>query len=176
MKKYICLFLSFLCLLSTAQAEVISSIINRKTGEKIEIHCEDAGCTSIAFIYEKNGAEESLATFDEVGYKKFMTKLIEKDRVKFKDHFFFAIQGMSKLPWNNSEFVLAYFLLGAITIPLTAAGVAFDLAIIPLSTGSIVGDLVDGNVGRKIQKRVIKKENLKVGNRKFMSLYKELKR
>ena len=144
-----------------------STITNRKTGDQLEVRCSDEQCSSIEFTLIEDKTSNVIAHFEKTEYLKKIENIIEQDRVKPKDHFMIITQGIAQLPWDNSEFRFAYFFTGLISIPLTAALVGIDVAVLPISTVSITGDLVDGNVGRKVERKIRRNKDTKLSERKF---------
>jgi hypothetical protein len=153
-------------------ADIISTIKDRKTKNKLEIHCLDESCSRLEIIQiDSNGDSiEVLGSYDQQEYIERMNKLAKDDKLSFKKHFFLIIQGISKLPWSDEEFRFYYFLFSPFTIPLTLAAAAFDVAITPFMAVDFTVDALNGNIGKKATRAVNKKKNLTINNYRFEKL------
>lgn len=178
MSKFIYGFFFFI-LSQHSFAKVMTSIENRKTQDKIEIHCESDQCESMEFILVKSSShgETSLGQFSQEQYQKFISNYIRKDRVRGRDNFFMITQFLCKsFPWDDPEFLLVYFLLSPITVPVTVAAVGIDLAILPIGLGTFTVDVFDGNTGRRVKRSLKNEKALKLSDRKFEQLVHNLEK
>lgn len=163
--------LSLILSLSSFAQETISTIKNRKTGELLKLNCLDQFCEVIEIIHEKSSKEsEMMARLTQAELMKNLSVLSKKMKVKFKDHFFICAQGISELPWDNDEFILFYVLMSPVTVPLTIVAAGIDIALTPVGVVSITVDMFDGNVGKKVQRKIEKKKSFKLSNANFKRL------
>lgn len=169
-------FCSLMLSLIVQAQEVVTTVENRKTGEQIKVHCSNEKCDQVQFRYiDENAQETVLADFTQEQYAQKVKEIIEKDKIEFFNHFFVGSHMIvTELPWDNGEFVLFYFFMWPISIPLTAVVVGVDVVVLPISMISISGDAINGNAGKKLARKVEQKKNLKLSSRRFNILIERL--
>lgn len=155
----------------SALAEPVTTITNRKTGEQLQVNCSDEECSYLKFTLHRGAEVEEIATFDKNEYQAKVNKIAEIDTQWKKDNTFGLTKGLGELPWDNELFVIAYFLFLPISLPLTAAAVAIDVAILPISLA--LG--IEPNLGRKLARKISKKKDASLRNNRFEKLVKQLR-
>ncbi|MBH48311.1 MAG: hypothetical protein CME71_09105 [Halobacteriovorax sp.] len=174
MKKLILISLLSLISFNLLAQTTVTTVSNRRTGETIAVNCVDQ-CSSIEFVLNSDETKEVLSRLDQNDYAKMIDALSIDDRALVKDNFFFLMQGFTKLPWDNQEFIMLYFIGAGVTVPLTAIALGIDVAILPLGVAAYGIDLLNGNVGRKLARKIRKKKSMKLDNFRFNSLVDRLR-
>mgnify|MGYP003639236165 CR=1 FL=1 len=175
MKKIMTSFLLLILSFSVFAQTTVTKVSNRRTGDTISVNCIDQ-CSTIEFVLDIDGEREVLSRLDQNDYAKMIDTLSMDDRALVKDNFFFLMQGFTKLPWDDQEFIMLYFIGAGITVPLTAIGLGIDVALLPFGVAAYGVDLFNGNVGRKLARKIRKKKSMKLDNFRFNSLVERLRR
>ncbi|PIP91568.1 MAG: hypothetical protein COW01_07585 [Bdellovibrionales bacterium CG12_big_fil_rev_8_21_14_0_65_38_15] len=174
MKKFLVISITLIISLNLYAQTTISKVTDRKTGDTILVNCIDE-CSTIEFVLDQNSQLEVLSRLDQYDYSQMIASLTKDDRALVKDNFFLLMQGFTKLPWDDEEFVMVYILGAGITIPLTAIGLGIDVALLPLGVATYAEDLFNGNVGRKLARKIRKGKSMKLGHYRFDYLVGQLR-
>jgi hypothetical protein len=158
-------------------AELASVTITKKSKkdpEQVRISCVTESCEELEFTRIKDEQETFIVRMTQEEYANRMKRLQDKQKIRLKDHYFFLTQLIASLPWENSEFVIFYLGLGLITIPLTVAAVGFDVAVLPISTASLITDVADGNAAKKIKRKMAQQRDFRLNKYHYESFYRYL--
>lgn len=174
MNKFLVISITLILSLNLYAQTTISKVTDRKTGDIILVNCIDE-CSIIEFVLDQNDQLEVLSRFDQNDYSQMIASLTKDDRALVKDNFFLLMQGFTKLPWDDEEFIMVYILGAGITIPLTAIGLGIDVALLPLGVVTYAEDLFNGNIGRKLARKIRKGKSMKLGHFRFDYLVRQLR-